>query len=126
MDNQWFQSRKTMACRMSPDDIRTLAKKHDWNYIDTYKHLGGHYGTIISLYRDGLDTAGTPCRAKMNICHDTGMVATCMDYQERKMLGYENAVSIAQLEDQMINLRKQVANHKQEMETLLGDMEVTD
>ena len=109
----WTKSRVTMACRMSPDDIRTLAKKNDWNYIDTYKHLGGRYKTIISLYRDGLDTAGTPCRAKMNICHNTGMVATCMEYQERKMLGYENAVSIAQLEDQMINLRKQVANHKQ-------------
>ena len=115
-----------MACRMSPDDIRTLAKKHDWTYNDTYKHLGGHFGTIVSIYKDGLDTAGTPFRVRIYICHDTGMVTTCMDYQEREMLGDEYAVSIAQLEDLMINLRKQVANHKQEMETLLGDMEVTD
>ena len=116
-----------MAWGMSPDDIMTLAKRYDWNYIETYVgHLGGDYGTIISFYRDGVDTAGTPFRVRIYICHDTGMVTTCMDYQEREMLGDEYAVSIAQLEDLMINLRKQVANHKQEMETLLGDMEVTD
>ena len=84
----WTKSRVTMACRLSPDDIRTLAKKHDWNYMDTYVgHLGGDYGTIISFYRDGVDTAaGTPYRIKMDICHDTGMMATCKEYQERKIL----------------------------------------
>ena len=96
-----------MACRMSPDEIMTLEKKHDWNYIDTYVgHLEGDYGTITSFYRDAVDTAaGTPYRIKMDICHDTCMVA----------------ISMKTLEDQMINLRKQ-----QEEETLLGDMEVTD
>ena len=77
----------------------TLEKKHDWNYIDTYVgHLEGDYGTITSFYRDAVDTAaGTPYRIKMDICHDTGMVA----------------ISMKTLEDQMINLRKQQSGQTQ-------------
>ena len=84
--------------RMSPDRIMTIEKKYDWNYINTHVgHLGGKYGTIISSYRDKVDTEGTHYRINMDICHDTGIVA----------------ISIKTLEDQMINLRKQ-----QEVETL--------
>jgi len=46
--------------------------------------------------------------------------------ERRKKLADEDAARrIKQLEDQVETLRKQVANHKQEEETLLSDMEVT-
>merc|ERR1712106_190538 len=46
--------------------------------------------------------------------------------EEKKRLADEDAPRrIKQLEDQVETLRKQVANHKQEEETLLSDMEVT-
>ena len=46
--------------------------------------------------------------------------------EEKKRLADEDATRrIKQLEDQVETLRKQVANHKQEEETLLSDMEVT-
>ena len=46
--------------------------------------------------------------------------------EEKKRLADEDAARrIKQLEDQVEMLRKQVANHKQEEETLLSDMEVT-
>ena len=46
--------------------------------------------------------------------------------EEKKKLADEDAARrIKQLEDQVETLRKQVANHKQEEDTLLSDMEVT-
>ena len=46
--------------------------------------------------------------------------------EEKKKLADEDAARrIKQLEDQTETLRKQVANQKQEEETLLSDMEVT-
>ena len=46
--------------------------------------------------------------------------------EEKKRLADEDAARrIKQLEDQVEMLRKQVANHKQEEEALLSDMEVT-
>ena len=108
------KSRVTMARpEYSESDIMTLAKRHDWNYIKTYlRDLGNDYGKIISFYRDQDDTTGTPCRVKMDICLTTGTVATCIEYQKRKFLGYQNARRIKQLEGQVQTLRKQVANNK--------------
>ena len=58
----WTKSRVTMARpEYSKSDVMNLAKKHDWNYIDSWVgRLGEDYGLILGFYRDELDNAGTP------------------------------------------------------------------
>merc|ERR1711892_279507 len=90
--------------------------------------MGDMYKTCTKETRDkvALMAAEKKIRCDLEECRMQIKKMSETKKEEKKRLADEDATRrIKQLEDQVETLRKQVANHKQEEETLLSDMEVT-
>merc|ERR1719219_687889 len=108
-------------------ELRTSLKKAT-NEMKERSLLLDMYKTCTKETRDkvALMAAEKKIRCDLDDCRQQIKKMSETKKEEKKRLADEDASRrIKQLEDQVEMLRKQVANHKQEEETLLSDMEVT-